>query len=117
MSERRAKEPPSPLLSARIATATYLTVTISISAQKKGMSTSPSIAAPEPSTALLRGYAEAVLLVAASTLIGMLIAPRWGNSAVDLVFLPAVLAAAVRAGRGPAILAAVGSALAYNYFF
>jgi two-component system sensor histidine kinase KdpD len=62
-------------------------------------------------------YAEALLLVAASTATGMLIAPRWGTAAVDLVYLPAVLAAAVIGGRGPALLAAIVSALAYNYFF
>ncbi len=65
----------------------------------------------------LRGYAEALLLVAASTLIGLLIAPRWGSAPVDLVYLPAVLAAAVLAGLRPALLAATASALAYNYFF
>jgi len=65
----------------------------------------------------VRGYAEALVLVAASTLVGLVIAPRWGNSAVDLVYLPAVLAVAVLAGLGPALVAAIGSALAYNYFF
>lgn len=67
--------------------------------------------------ASLRGYAAAILTVAASTLIGLVMAPRWGNSAVDLVYLPAVLAVAVIAGFGPAICAAIISALAYNYFF
>jgi two-component system sensor histidine kinase KdpD len=65
----------------------------------------------------LRGYAEALLLVAASTMVGLLIAPRWGNSAVDLLYLPTVLAIAVRAGFGPAVAAAITSAVAYNYFF
>lgn len=67
--------------------------------------------------ALLRAYVEALLLVAVSTLIGLVIGPRWGNSAVDLLYLPAVLATAVLAGHGPALLAAAASALAYNYFF
>jgi two-component system sensor histidine kinase KdpD len=65
----------------------------------------------------LRGYAEALLMVAASTLLGLALAPRWGNSAVDLLYLPAVLAAAMLAGLGPALLAALASALAYNFFF
>ena len=39
ISDSRAKEPPSPLLSARIATKTYLIVTISISDQKIRLST------------------------------------------------------------------------------
>jgi two-component system, OmpR family, sensor histidine kinase KdpD len=67
--------------------------------------------------AQLRGYAAALLMVAASTLVGLAIAPRWGNSAVDLLYLPAVLAAAVLAGLGPALVAALASALAYNFFF
>jgi two-component system sensor histidine kinase KdpD len=78
-------------------------------------------ALPLPAAARSRagplGYAEALLLVAASTILGSVIAPRWGNSPVDLIYLPAVLAAAVLAGRGPALLAAIASALAYNYFF
>lgn len=65
----------------------------------------------------LRGYAAAALMVAASTLTGLVLAPRWGNSAVDLVYLPAVLGAAVLAGLGPSLVAAAASALAYNYFF
>jgi len=67
--------------------------------------------------AQLRGYAEAGLMVAASTLIGLAAAPQWGNSAVDLLYLPAVLGTALLAGRGPALFAALVSALAYNYFF
>lgn len=69
------------------------------------------------SEAGLRGYAEALVLVAASTLAGLIVAPRWGSSAVDLLYLPSVLAVAVLAGLRPALLAAVASALAYNYFF
>lgn len=65
----------------------------------------------------VRPYAETGAMVAASTLIGMLIAPRWGNSAVDLLFLPAVLAAAGFYGLAPGVLAAVGSALAFNFYF
>ena len=67
--------------------------------------------------AKLRNYAEALLLVAASTLVGLILAPRWGNSAVDLLYLPAVLGAAVLGGLRPALLAALASALAYNFFF
>lgn len=72
----------------------------------------------EPSAAsVVRPYAEMLAMVAASTLAGMLIAPRWGNSAVDLLYLPAVLAAAGFYGLVPGVLAAVTSALAFNYFF
>jgi len=65
----------------------------------------------------LRFYAEAALMVAASTVVGLALAPRWGNMAVDLLYLPAVLGAAVLAGLGPALFAALASALAYNFFF
>lgn len=65
----------------------------------------------------LRGYAEASLMVAVATLVGLAFAPRWGNSAVDLLYLPAVLGAAVLAGLRPALFAALASALAYNFFF
>src|SRR5436190_24379556 len=66
---------------------------------------------------LVRPYAETLAMVAASTLVGMLVAPRWGNSPVDLLYLPAVLAAAGFYGLGPGLLAAISSALAFNYFF
>src|ERR1044072_4734257 len=69
------------------------------------------------SIGLVRRYAETLAMVAASTLIGMLIAPRWGNSAVDLLYLPAVLAAAGFYGLAPGVLAAAASALAFNYYF
>jgi two-component system sensor histidine kinase KdpD len=69
------------------------------------------------SEAGLRGYAEALVLVAVSTLAGLIVASRWGSSAVDLLYLPSVLAVAVLAGLRPALLAALASALAYNYFF
>lgn len=65
----------------------------------------------------LRGYAEAALMVAAATIVGLGVAPRWGDAAVDLLYLPPVLAAAILAERGPALFAAASSALAYNYFF
>ena len=74
-------------------------------------------ASPPSAAAQLRGYAEAMLMVAGSTLAGLAIAPRWGNSAVDLLYLPAVLATSVLAGLWPALFAALLAALAYNFFF
>src|SRR5579872_3786837 len=62
-------------------------------------------------------YAEAQVLVAVSTVIALWIASRWGSAAVEMIYLPAVLAAGAWWGFGPAVLAAVTSALAYNYFF
>ena len=66
---------------------------------------------------ILRPYAETLIMVAASTLVGMLVAPRWGNSPVDLLYLPAVLAAAGFYGLWPGITAAFASALAFNFYF
>ena len=67
--------------------------------------------------ASVRGYVGALLAVAASTTVGLLIAQRWGNEPVVLLYIPAVLITAVNAGLWPALAAAVASALAYNYYF
>jgi two-component system sensor histidine kinase KdpD len=64
-----------------------------------------------------RSYAEAAVMVAGSTLLGLAIAPLWGNSPVDLLYLPAVLGAAILGGLAPALFAALASVLAYNFFF
>lgn len=65
----------------------------------------------------IRPYAETLAMVAASTLVGMLVEPRWGNSPVDLLYLPAVLAAAGFYGLVPGLVAAATSALAFNFYF
>ena len=65
----------------------------------------------------IQAYTGALALVAVSTLIGLWIAPRWGTAAVDMIYLPAVLAAAALWGLGPAFLAGIVAALAYNFFF
>src|SRR5690349_995823 len=72
---------------------------------------SPSI------SARIQAYAGAVAMVAVSTLAGLWIAPRWGTAPVDMIYLPAVLAAAALWGLGPALVAGLGAALAYNFFF
>jgi K+-sensing histidine kinase KdpD len=56
-------------------------------------------------------------MVAVSTIAGALLAPRWGNSAVDLLYLPTILASAILFGLWPALAAGLASALAYNFFF
>jgi two-component system, OmpR family, sensor histidine kinase KdpD len=73
-----------------------------------------------PSNSLLariQVYAGAVAMVAVSTLVGLWIAPRWGTAPVDMIYLPAVLAAAVLWGLGPALIAGIAAALAYNFYF
>ncbi|OYW45871.1 MAG: hypothetical protein B7Z33_08685 [Sphingomonadales bacterium 12-68-11] len=81
----------------------------------------PNVIAPDYSpptlAARLGAHAAALLLVAVATGIGLLIAPRWGTAAVVLLYLPPVLALAVYAGLWPALVAAVISTLAYNYYF
>jgi two-component system, OmpR family, sensor histidine kinase KdpD len=67
--------------------------------------------------ARLQAYAGAVAMVAVSTLVGLWIAPRWGTAPVDMIYLPAVLAAAALWGLGPGLIAGAGAALAYNFFF
>ena len=62
-------------------------------------------------------YVAAQVRVAISTLFALWVGSRWGSAAVEMVYLPGVLAAGVWWGFGPAVLAAVTSALAYNYFF
>jgi two-component system, OmpR family, sensor histidine kinase KdpD len=64
-----------------------------------------------------RGYLAAIFMVAGSTLVALAIEPSRGTSAVDLLFLPAVLGAATLFGLGPALFAATASALSYNFFF
>lgn len=63
------------------------------------------------------GYALAVVSVAIVSLIGLAIAPYWGNGPVVLLYILPVLAAAVFGGLRPALLAAVGATLAYNFYF
>lgn len=65
----------------------------------------------------VQSYAIALALVAASTLVGLWIAPRWGTAPVDMIYLPAVLAAAALWGIGPGLFAGIAAALAYNFFF
>jgi two-component system sensor histidine kinase KdpD len=65
----------------------------------------------------IEAYAGALAMVAVCTLIGLWIAPRWGTAPVDMIYLPAVLAAAALWGLGPALAAGAAAALAYNFFF
>ena len=75
------------------------------------MDARPSIAST------IQAYAGAIAMVAISTLVGIWIAPRWGTAAVDMIYLPAVLAAAALWGIGPGVVAGIAAALAYNFFF
>src|SRR5689334_11558515 len=70
-----------------------------------------------PLAARIQAYAAAVAMVALSTLLGLWLAPRWGTGPVDMIYLPAVLAAAALWGIGPGVVAGIGAAAAYNFFF
>ena len=70
-----------------------------------------------PIASRIQAYAGAIVMVALSTLVGLWIAPRWGTAAVDMIYLPAVLAAATLWGIGPGVFAGIAAALAYNFFF
>jgi two-component system sensor histidine kinase KdpD len=59
----------------------------------------------------------AILIVAVGLAAGELIQPYFHIENVDLVFLTAVVAVAVRYGLGPSLLASVVASLCYNFFF
>jgi len=65
----------------------------------------------------VQAYTASLALVTLSTLVGLWIAPRWGTAAVDMIYLPSVLAVAALWGLGPAFFAGIAAALAYNFFF
>lgn len=65
----------------------------------------------------LVGYVLALLMVAGATLLCLLVSAQFGTSAVVMLYLPPVLAAAIYAGLRPGLLAALASTLAYNYYF
>jgi two-component system sensor histidine kinase KdpD len=63
------------------------------------------------------GYVATLLMVAAATGIGVLLARFIGASASDLLYLLPVLAAAILYGLRQGLIASFASALAYNFFF
>ena len=62
-------------------------------------------------------YAISLLFVAIALGAGLLVHPRLGIENVDLVFLTAVVGAAVRYGLLPSMFASVVASLCYNFFF
>jgi two-component system sensor histidine kinase KdpD len=73
--------------------------------------------ADEPAAFDIRSYGGALLAVAAALGVGEVIQILMGIENVDLVFLTAVVAVAVRFGLWPSLLASVASSLCYNFFF
>ena len=65
-----------------------------------------------------RPYLMSLLIVAAGLVAAAFVQPLFGGiENVDLVFLTAVVAVAVRYGLWPSILASIASSLCYNFFF
>ena len=64
-----------------------------------------------------RPYVAALVAVALALGFGELIETWVGIGNVDLVFLTAIVAIAVRFGLFPSLLASIASAVAYNFFF
>ena len=64
-----------------------------------------------------RPYLLAFVAVAVALGVGELVDEWIGSENVDLVFLTAVVAVAVRFGLWPSMLASLASALCYNFFF
>src|SRR5262249_42482733 len=62
-------------------------------------------------------YGVALAAVAVAVGVGEVLRPFLGIENVDLSFLPAVVAVAVRYGLWPSLLATVASSLCYNFFF
>jgi two-component system, OmpR family, sensor histidine kinase KdpD len=64
-----------------------------------------------------RPHIAALVAVALALGFAELVGNWVGNANVDLVFLTAIVAVAVRLGLLPSLLASIASALAYNFFF
>jgi two-component system sensor histidine kinase KdpD len=62
-------------------------------------------------------YAVALLAVLAALAVAKLIEPLVGVESLDLAFLTAVVAIAVRFGLWPSLFAVVAGSLSYNFFF
>jgi two-component system, OmpR family, sensor histidine kinase KdpD len=74
-------------------------------------------AAERSNTLNARPYLAALVAVAFATGFGKLVEGWVGVGNVDLVFLTAIVAVAVRLGLLPSLLASFASAIAYNFFF
>ncbi|HEY0236053.1 MAG TPA: DUF4118 domain-containing protein, partial [Afipia sp.] len=73
--------------------------------------------AERPTSFNLLHYAMSLGFVAVALGVGQIIRPLFGIENVDLVFLTAVIGAAVRYGLLPSLLASIAASLCYNFFF
>jgi len=77
----------------------------------------PKPARRRPERADWPGYAEALVVVAASSGIAWLMFPYFGLSNLIMVYLLGVVAVAARRGRGPTVLTSVLSVATFDFFF
>ncbi len=80
----------------------------------------PSDSRPSPPTARAfpaTGIGAGLAMVAATTTIAKLLQPLVGANAIDLLYLVPVIATATLFGLRASLVASIGSALAYNFFF
>jgi two-component system sensor histidine kinase KdpD len=70
-----------------------------------------------PRVRTLLPYGASLLATALSSLIAWALAPWIALDSLGLVYLVGVVAIAARYGRGPSILAAVASSIAFDFFF
>ncbi len=73
--------------------------------------------ADAPAALDVRTYAMAAAMVAGALGISEIIEPWFGIENVDLVFMTAIVAVAVRFGLWPSLFASVAASLCYNFFF
>jgi two-component system, OmpR family, sensor histidine kinase KdpD len=78
---------------------------------------SPAAVTSRPNDVAWRQYAAACLAVAACTGVGLLLHTKVDHANIVMVYLLAVVAVAMRAGRGPSIFTAVMSVAAFDFFF
>jgi two-component system sensor histidine kinase KdpD len=77
-----------------------------------------AVATPEPRQGpTSRSYGLAVVLVALTTGVGMLVRAAYPVPDLEMLYLLAVMIAASQLGRGPSMLSAVLSVLAFDFFF
>src|SRR5678810_1239249 len=79
-------------------------------------SPAPDLDAPSPARGL-RAHAAALGLVVLATAVGGLARNHLGEPDLVLLYLLVVVIAAARFGRGPSLLAATLSVLAFDFFF
>ncbi|RUN78004.1 sensor histidine kinase KdpD [Sphingomonas sp. TF3] len=73
--------------------------------------------APTTRPILARGSLIGLALVGANTALATLLQPLVGANAMDLLYLLPVIATATLYGLRPSLIASIGAALAYNFFF